>query len=445
VLVEEDKLGGVCLHRGCIPSKSLLRSAELYASLANAEQLGFTVPEGGIGLRYERIQERKRQAVEQLYRGLQGLMRKNRIQVVAGRGRVIGPSIFSPKSGALAVELADGETETIVSGNLIIATGSRPRMLPGLPYDGSRIMTSDDILELDELPRSLLIVGGGVIGVEWASMMNDFGVEVMLVEAASRLLPGEDADISAELERLLKRRGVRVLTGVSLKTDSCKADGEGVTIGASTGDGEVTLAAERMLVSVGRQANVEGIGLENTDIQVENGFIKVGPHLQTTEPHIYAVGDVTGGLQLAHAAAHEGLAAAEHLAGGRAHPAGPHRIPRCVYSRPELASIGLTESQAREQGFDVQIGRIPFAAIGKAVVLDKTEGFVKVLADRATGDLLGVHIIGPQATELIAEAALAQLLDASPAEVGQLIHAHPTLSEALGEAMLSAEGRAIAF
>jgi dihydrolipoamide dehydrogenase len=445
VIIEADKLGGTCLHRGCIPSKSLLRSAEIYATLSQAESYGFSLPAGEIAIRFEKVQERKQQAVDQLYRGLQYLMKKHKIEVVSGKGRVIGPSIFSPRSGAVAVELTDGEMETVVSSNLLLATGSRPRMLPGLPYDGVHIMNSDDILNLEQLPASILIVGGGVIGVEWASMLNDFGVEVTLIEAASRLLPGEDADISAELEKLLKNRGIRVLTSVQLKTDTCAVESGQVSLSADTGDGAVKLSAERMLVSVGRQANVEGLGLENTDIQVKDGFIFVNANMQTTEPHIYAIGDVNGGIQLAHAAAHEGLQAVEHLTGSKPHPIDPLRIPRCTYSRPEIASIGLTENQASTKGYDVQIGKIPFQAIGKAIVLGKTEGFVKVISDRATGDLLGVHMIGPQVTDLISEAALAQLLDASAWEVGQLIHPHPSLSEALGEAMLAIEGRALVF
>jgi dihydrolipoamide dehydrogenase len=445
-IVEGDKLGGTCLHRGCIPSKSLLRSAEIYATLKQADHYGFAIAnEGQVGIQFERVQERKQQAVDQLYRGLQGLMNKYKIQIISGKGRVIGPSIFSPRSGALAVELADGEMETIVSNNLIIATGSRPRMLQGIPYDGIHIWNSDDILRMEQLPNSILIIGGGVIGVEWASMLNDFGVEVTLVEAASRLLPGEDADISAELEKLLKKRGVRTLTSVNLLLDTCSISGGQVSLTAETGEGSVVLAADRMLVSVGRQANAEGIGLENTDVQIKDGFIKVNANMQTTEPHIYAIGDVTGGLQLAHAAAHEGVITAEHLSGAKPRPIEQHRIPRCIYSRPEVASIGFTEQQARTNGIDVKVGKIPFQAIGKAIVLGKTEGFVKVIADRSTGDVVGVHMIGPQVTDLISEAALAQLLDASAWEVGQLIHPHPTLSEALGEAMLAVEGRTLAF
>lgn len=444
VIIEMDKIGGTCLHRGCIPSKAMLRSAEVFHTVKDAARYG-VVSGGEPKLSFDLVSERKQAAVGQLYRGLQYLMKKHGIEVIHGRGRIIGPSIFSPRSGSVAVELADGEMETVVPTNLIIATGSRPRMLPGLPHDGVHIMNSDEALEMDELPGELLIVGGGVIGIEWASMMNDFGVKVTLVEAASRLLAGEDADISAEMERMLVRRGVRVLTSAKLLAGTCEIKDDGVTVSAETSEGTVVLTAERMLVSIGREANIQGIGLEATDISTKDGFISVNAQYQTTEPHIYAIGDVIGGVQLAHAAAHEGLIAAEYIAGGKPHSLEAHRIPRCVYSRPEIASIGWTESQAASRGYDVKIGRIPFQAIGKAIVQGETDGFVKVIADRKSGDILGVHMIGPHVTELITEAGLADLLNASAWEVGQLIHPHPSLSEALGEAMLSLDGLSLAF
>ncbi|MFF2090215.1 dihydrolipoyl dehydrogenase [Paenibacillus sp. NPDC058174] len=444
-LVEADKLGGTCLHKGCIPSKSLLRSAEVYATLLEADTYGITLQEGAVALDFAKVQGRKEATVDQLYKGLQHLMRKNGIQVIQGKGRVIGPSIFSPRSGSLAVELADGEMESVVSTNLILATGSRPRTLPGITLDGETILTSDDALRMEELPESILIVGGGVIGVEWASMLQDFGVQVTLVESGIRLLPGEDAEVSAELTRLLKRRGVRVLTSVQLITEELAAGEGGITVPAETSDGKVLLTADKLLLSVGRQANIEGIGLENTDIKTKDGFIHVNEFGQTSEPHIYAIGDVIGGVQLAHAAAHEGLHAAEHIAGEKKAAVPAHLIPRCIYSRPEIASYGLTEDGARTKGYDVKTGKIPFQAIGKAIVLGETDGFVKVIADRKTNDILGVHMIGAHATDLISEAALAGVLDATPWEVGSMIHPHPTLSEALGEAMLAVDGKALNF
>ncbi|MGO4107375.1 dihydrolipoyl dehydrogenase [Paenibacillus sp. YAF4_2] len=444
-IVELDKLGGTCLHRGCIPSKSLLRSAEVYATLLEADKYGISVADGALSLNFNKVQERKEKTVEQLHRGLKGLMKKYDIQIINGKGRVIGPSIFSPRSGSLAVELADGEMESVVSTNLIIATGSRPRHLPGLKPDGVHILSSDDALQLDTLPASILIVGGGVIGVEWASMLQDFGVQVTLVEVGGRLLPGEDVEVSAELTRLLRRRGVRVLTNVQLKTEEISINADEVSINAETSEGNILITANKMLLSVGRQANIEGIGLENTDIQTKNGFIYANEHGQTTEPHIYAIGDVIGGVQLAHAAAHEGVTAAEHIAGHKKEAVDPNLIPRCIYSRPEVASYGLTEDSARSKGHDIKTGKIPFQAIGKALVLGEADGFVKVIADRKTNDILGVHMIGPHATDLISEASLAGLLNASPWEVGQLIHPHPTLSEALGEAMLAIDGKSLAL
>ncbi|MUT65564.1 dihydrolipoyl dehydrogenase [Paenibacillus sp. NEAU-GSW1] len=442
-IVEADKLGGTCLHKGCIPSKSLLRSAEVYATLLEADTYGISLE--GATLDFSKVQVRKEKTVDQLYRGLQHLMKKNGIQVMQGKGRVIGPSIFSPRSGSLAVELPDGEMESVVSANLIIATGSRPRTLPGITPNGTAILTSDDALRMEKLPGSMMIVGGGVIGVEWASMLQDFGVQVTIVEAGVRLLPGEDAEVSAELTRLLRRRGVRVLTSVQLHTEQMVVGSDGITVPAATSEGDVVLTAEKMLLSVGRQANVEGIGLENTDVKTKDGFIRVNEYGQTTEPHIYAIGDCIGGVQLAHAAAHEGVHAVEHIAGVKKPATPAHLIPRCIYSRPEIASFGLTEDGARMKGHDVKTGKIPFQAIGKAIVLGETDGFVKVIADRKTNDILGVHMIGPHATDLISEAALAGILDATPWEVGQMIHPHPTLAEALGEAMLAVDGKAISF
>ncbi|MBP3964386.1 dihydrolipoyl dehydrogenase [Paenibacillus lignilyticus] len=445
IVVEREKLGGTCLHKGCIPSKALLRSAEVYATMRKADTYGIHVAEGAISLDFPKVQRRKENTVEGLYKGLQYLMRKHNITVMQGSGRVIGPSIFSPKSGSVAVELPDGEMETIVPTNLIIATGSRPRSLPGLEPKQGEIMSSDEALTMDELPESILIVGGGVIGVEWASMLIDFGVEVTLIEAASRLLPGEDAEASAELAKQLRRRGVRILTGIQLKLDTYTYNDGQASITADTADGPVILNAERLLVSVGRQANVEEIGLENTDVRVEKGVIRVNGYFQTNEPHIYAIGDVNGGLQLAHAAAHEGIVAVDHMLGGKEQAPDHSRVPRAIYSKPELASIGLTEDEARKQGHDIKVGKVPFQAIGKAHVLGETDGFAKVIADAKTNDVLGVHLIGPHATDLLSEASLAMLLNATPWEVGQVIHPHPTLSEVLGEAMLAVHGNSLAF
>lgn len=444
VVIEKDKLGGTCLHRGCIPSKALLRSAEVYATIGDSASYGIRLPEGAASVDWGAVLKRKDSIVEQLYKGLQALMKQHKIEVIQGGGRIIGPSIFSPRSGAIAVELADGEAETIVPKNVVIATGSRPRKLEGLSYDGEHIATSDEALGWTSRPSSVLIVGGGVIGVEWASMLSDFGTQVTIVEAAERILPSEDKDIGAEIAKALRKRGVVIHTGASLQTDSCITSDKGVEIRAMTGGGDtLTLSADRMLVSVGRIGNVEALGLENTDVKTEKGFVKVNPAtLQTGESHIYAIGDCIGGVQLAHAAMHEATMAIEHLTGSKPSRAADRDIPRCVYSRPEAAAIGWTEENAKAEGYQVRTAKLPLRILGKALVHGESDGFAKVVADAATGDLLGVHLVGVHATELIAEAALAKLVDAIPWEIGRTIHPHPTLSEVMQETMLALEGAA---
>jgi dihydrolipoamide dehydrogenase len=439
-IVEREKLGGTCLHRGCIPSKALLRSAELFATMRHGDEFG--IESEGLTLNFAKVQARKQNIVNQLHNGVQYLMKKNKIDVIHGNGRIIGPSIFSPKSGAVAIEKADGEMETIVPQHLLVATGSRPRKLPGMPVHPA-IMTSDEALLLETLPQSVIIIGGGVIGIEWASMFSDFGVKVTVLEYAERILPTEDADLSKEMARLLKKRGVQIVTGAKVASEQTEIAAQSVTVRAHKHDEWQSFTAEQVLVSVGRQANVENIGIENTDIKVVSGVIKVNEHYQTDEPHIYAIGDVIGGLQLAHVASHEGILAVEHSCGLATHALEPHLVPRCTYSRPEVASVGWTEEQAKQKGYELKIGKFNFKAIGKALIFGESDGFVKVIADARTNDILGVHMIGPHVTDQIAEAALAQLLEATPWEVGQMIHPHPTLAEIVGEAMLAVDGRAI--
>ncbi|WP_068775322.1 dihydrolipoyl dehydrogenase [Paenibacillus sp. FJAT-26967] len=440
-VVEKDKLGGTCLHRGCIPSKALLRSAEVLAVTRGAKDFGVIVPE--VKLDFERVQARKEGIVSQIHKGVQYLMNKNQIDVYSGIGRIMAPSIFASRSGTVSVEMEDGSFETLVPGHLIIATGSRPRTLPGLETDGEYILSSDDALQLETLPESLIIVGGGVIGVEWASMMNDFGVNVTIVEAGPRLLPGEDEEVSRELQRLFRKRGMTIVTDAQIQTDTLQKEAGTVKFAAEQNGERLELAADKLLVSVGRSPNVEGFGLENTDVLLAGGFISVNEYMQTKVPHIYAIGDVIGGLQLAHAASHEGVVAVEHICGHKPFIHEPHRIPRCVYTRTEIASVGWTEAQARERGYEIRTGKFGFKPLGKAMVQGENEGFVKVIIDTEKNDLLGVHMIGPHVTDYIAEASLAQLLEASPWEIANTIHPHPTLSEAFAEAVLAAEGRAI--
>lgn len=347
--------------------------------------------------------------------------------------------------GTISVELADGgENEMLVPTNVIIATGSKPAMLEGIPVDGERILNSDHALELEALPSSILIVGGGVIGIEWASMLCDFGVDVTVLEYGERILPTEDADIAKEMTKALTKRGVQIVVNARMQTDTLSV-GEQVSIAATSGDKTETYSAEKMLVSVGRTANSEGIGLENTEIVTERSYIQVNDNYQTKESHIYAIGDVIGGMQLAHVASHEGIIAVEHIARHKTTAIHYPNVARCIYSYPEASSVGLTEAQAKEQGFEVKVAKFPFKAIGKALVHGDAEGFVKMIADSKTNDLLGVHMIGPHVTDMISESALALLLDASPWEISQTIHPHPSLSEIIGEAALAVEGKAIHF
>lgn len=441
-LIEKDKLGGTCLHRGCIPSKSLLRSAEVFSEMKESESYGIAT--SSVELKFDLVQSRKNAIVDQLHKGTEHLMKKNKIHVIQGNGRVMGPSIFSPLAGTIAVEKPNGETELVVPRNLILATGSSPRCLPGLNVDGKYVMTSDEALQMEDLPKSIIIIGGGVIGIEWASMLSDFGVEVTVVEFDNRLLNLEDDDISKEMERLLKKRKVKVLTDAKALPDTFKAENDQVTIDVERKGEKVTLQADRLLVSVGRKANVDNIGLvENTEVVIENGAVKVNEFMQTKEKHIYAIGDINGKLPLAHVASHEGILAVEHIAGLNPEPMQYHLVPRCTYSRPEVASVGWTEQQAKDQGHEVKVGKFNFRGIGKALIYGEVDGFVKFVADSKTNDILGVHMIGPHVTDYISEAALAQVLDATPWEIGHTIHPHPTLSEAIAEAALAVEGKAI--
>jgi dihydrolipoamide dehydrogenase len=446
-VVEKAGLGGTCLHKGCIPSKALLRSAEVNRTIKKGADFGIHVGDEQVSIDFGRVQERKAGIVEELHRGVAYLMKKYKIDVVYGKGRLIGPSIFSPQTGSIAVETPDGDTVTLVNERLIIATGSKPRVVPGLEPDGQFVLTSDEALELEALPASLAIVGGGIIGVEWASMMCDFGVAVTVVEAADRLLPTEEEDVSREMLAALQKRGVQVHTGTKVLAESLRrreasgGEEQSVRLEAESDGKRIVVEASAVLVAVGRTPNVDGIGLENTNAVIERGAVRVNGYMQTSESHIYAIGDVVGGLQMAHAASHQGIVAVEHICGVAGKPFDASFVPRCVFSHPEVASIGLTERQAKEAGYRVKAAKMPFRAIGKALVYGDAEGFVKVVADEATNDVLGVHMVGAKVTELIGEASLARLLDATPWEIGAAIHPHPTLSEALGEACLAVDGR----
>ncbi|MGM8213356.1 dihydrolipoyl dehydrogenase [Virgibacillus sp. W0430] len=440
-IVEKDKLGGTCLHYGCIPSKSLLRSAEVFQQTKKASDFGIEGTEN-VTLNYEKIQLRKNKTIESLHSGIKALMKKGKIDVFNGTGRILGPSIFSPLPGTISIEYADGNENTmLVPKNIIIATGSKPKTIPGLPIDGEHVLDSSNILNLTELPTSIVIIGAGVIGIEWASMLADFGVSVTVVEYAPQILPSEDKAVANKLEQELQKKGITFIKNVQIKPDTLSINKEiAIEYYDGSNNSNKTLHTEKILMAVGREANTLNIGLENTDIIVNNGAIETNEFYQTKESHIYAIGDCIGGMQLAHVATHEGLIAVEHMAEQSPLPIKYNHVPRCIYSSPEVASVGLTEEQARAEGINVKVGQFPFQANGKALVYGETVGFVKIIADEKTKDLVGVHMVGPHVTNMISEAGLAMVLDATPWEITQSIHPHPSLSEVIGEAALAVDG-----
>ncbi|WP_148359477.1 dihydrolipoyl dehydrogenase [Peribacillus simplex] len=432
-VVEQGKLGGTCLHAGCIPSKALLRSAEVYSNAKNAEKYGVIAPE--VGLDFSKVQARKEEITERLFKGVQHLMKKGKIDVFEGKGSIL-------QSKDILVKLNQEEREMILNPrNILIATGSRPRTLPGLEADSEYVMTSDEALQMKELPNSIIIVGGGVIGIEWASMLIDFGLEVTVIEYADRILPTEDKDISKEVQRLMKKKGVKIVTGAKVLPESLEK-GEGVSIKAEYKGKDTAFSAEKLLVSVGRLPNIEGIHLENTKVEVER-VIQTNEYYQTDEPNIYAIGDVIGGLQLAHVASHEGIIAIEHMAGENPVPLDPSLVSKCIYSSPEIASVGLTEEDAKEKGYQVKTGKFSFRAIGKALVFGESDGFVKLVVEEESSRLLGAHMVGPHVTDMISEAGLARVLNATAMDIAHTIHPHPTLAEAIGEAALAVYGKEI--
>lgn len=433
-VIEKGKIGGTCLHAGCIPSKALLRSAEVYAQTKNVDKYGVIASE--VGLDFSKVQARKEEITAQLFKGVQHLMKKGKIDVYDGKGSIL-------QSKDVLVELNNQEEEIILSPrNILIATGSRPRTLRGLEVDEKYVMTSDEALKMETLPNSIIIVGGGVIGIEWASMLVDFGLQVTVLEYADRILPTEDQDVSKEIQRLMKKKGVKIVTSAKVLPETLEK-GEGVSIKAEHKGKETPFSADKLLVSVGRLPNTEGIGLENTTIDLDRDFIKTNEFYQTNEPNIYAIGDVIGGLQLAHVASHEGMIAIEHMAGENPAPLDSTLVSKCVYSSPEVASVGLTEGEAKEKGYQVKTGKFSFRAIGKALVFGESDGFVKLVVEEGTNKLLGAHMVGPHVTDMITEIGLARVLNATAMDIAHTIHPHPTLAEAIGEAALAVDGKAI--
>jgi dihydrolipoamide dehydrogenase len=426
-LVEADKLGGTCLHVGCIPTKALLESSELYHRVST-RGTEFGIKAEVVGYDYPRIAQRRDAVVNTLYKGVQYLMKKNKIEVVAGRGRLRDRNTIE----------VDGRRVT--ANNLIVATGSTVKSLPGIELDGQYIVSSDNVVKASNAPESICIIGAGAVGVEFATFFHELGVKVTLLEALDRLVPLEDEDVSKELLAQFKKAGIDVRVGV--KVSGAKKARDGVSV--QTDQGEVW--ARQLLVAVGRAAVSKELGLEQAGVQLQpNGFIKVDEWMRTSVESIHAIGDVVGGYLLAHAASHEGIVAAEDIAGQRLAAMDQNLVTRCTYSHPQIASVGWTEKQAREKGHEVKVGKFPFSAIGRAQIHGETAGFVKIVADAKTGQMLGTHVIGNEATELIAEPALTQLFQGDAWELGRNIHPHPTLSEAVMEAAMAVDGHAIHF
>jgi dihydrolipoamide dehydrogenase len=444
-LVDQAKIGGTCLHIGCIPTKALLESAAFVDRIRHAKDFGIGVDDPVID--YARMAERRDQVVKRLWTGLKSLVDKNKVAWIQGRGRLDGPTTVKvAMTGEDGVVGSAGE-RVLQGTDVIVATGSRVKSLPGLTPDGKHIVTSDDVLSSATLPKDVIVVGAGAVGVEFASMYHDLGVKVTLLEYLPGLVPLEDREVSQALERSFTKRGITVMTNARFDTKSVKTSKTGVTLTVGPdGKGASEIGAEMLLVATGRAPNVEDIGLESTKAELERGFIKVDGRQRTRVPHLYAIGDVIGGLMLAHTAGHEGIVAAHVIAGEKdVHPVDYVQQPRATYCRPEIASVGLTEQQCQERGLPFKVGKVPFQAIGKAIIGGEYEGFAKVIGNTETGDTLGVHIIGPHATDLIAEASVALSLEATPWEIGAATHPHPTYSEVMGEAALAVDGRSINF
>ncbi len=434
VVIEKDGfLGGTCLHVGCIPTKVLLHHAELYDHFKNAAEFGFEVKDCNVN--WPAVLARKDKIVKKHSKGIELLFRKHKIETVTGWGRIAGP-------GKIAVE-KDGKTTEIEATNTLLATGSEARSLPGVEFDGKTILSNREILSLPDIPQSLVVVGAGAVGVEFASIYNSFGSEVTLLEMLPRVVPLEDEEISAVLDKAFRKKGIKVHTEAMV--ESVKKDAKGATVTFKGKDGKAqSIAAEKVLIAVGRKPCTENIGLDKTKAKVERGFIHAGPYLETAEPRLYAIGDIVAGLpQLAHAASMEGIIAVGKMAGKDVPAINKNRIPNATYCEPQIGSIGLTEKQARDAGIAVKVGKFPFVGNSKATILGSHEGFIKVVADEKYGEVLGVHIIGPLATEIISEAVAAMQLEATVDDMMFTVHAHPTVWEAMGDAFNAVRGLSI--
>ena len=448
IIEKTDKLGGTCLHWGCIPTKAMLFSAEIWDHLKHAESYGIegvSAPK----LNWETVLKRKNDIIVKHTKGLDFLMKKNKITVVRGHGRLTGGA----KDGVFTIDVTAEEkgkgqgselqaATKVQAKKVVLATGSDARMLPGYQADDT-ILTNIEILSMPKFPKSLIVIGSGAVGVEFASVFKSFGAEVTVLEALPRIVPVEDEDVSKELTRAYKKRGIDV--NVSCKVEKIEKTKSGVKVSFTDSAGKPQVKeAEKVLVAVGRGPRTADAGIDKTKIQLDRGFIPVNEWMETTEPGVYAIGDIVAGLpQLAHVGAMCGVVVASKLAGKYARPVRKDRVPGCTYCDPQIGSVGLTEAQAKEKGFQVKVGKFPFVGNSKATILDSHDGFVKVVSDAKYGEVLGVHIIGPQATELIAECVVAMELEATVEELMFTIHAHPTLSESLLDGFSSVEGMAI--
>ena len=438
VLIEKDGfLGGTCLHVGCIPTKALLFNAELWDHLKEAKEFGIEGVDAR-KLNWSAIQERKSKIVAKHAKGLEFLMKKNKVETVKAYGKLAGQA----QNGTITIEVArDGKSSQLKAKNVLLATGSEARMLPGLEAD-DRVLTNIEILSLKEIPKSLVIVGAGAVGVEFASIYQSFGCEVTIVEMLPRLVPVEDEEVSKELARVYRKRGISFHTAA--KVDKVEKTKAGITVTITVDGKQQKIEAEKILIAVGRKPRTENIGLEKTKIKPERGFIQTDSWMHTAEPGVYAVGDIVLGMpQLAHVGAMEALVAIAKIAGKPCKPINPEHIPGATYCHPEIGSVGLTETKAREAGYNIKVGKFPFTANSRASIVGQHEGFIKIISDADYGEILGVHIIGPQATELIAEAVAAMELEATVEDLMWTIHAHPTLAEAMLDASNSVYGMAI--
>jgi len=438
-VVEKQKaLGGTCLIWGCIPTKALLEHAHALKIVQNAKEWGVTIPAGTPAIEMGQVQARKDKIVSGLTRGVEFLFKKNKIDWIKGTARLVAPG---------KVEVVDGAAQTLEAKHIIIATGSQPRSIPGIEIDRTRIITSDEAIALKTVPKSLLIMGSGAVGVEFASIYRRFGSEVTIIELLPRLVPNEDEAVSAELEKSFKKQGIKSLTGT--RVTSAVVTSSGVDVEAQDASGKTQkISAELLLVATGRGPVTTGLGVEALGIALEKGYVKVDPLYRTSVPGISAIGDViTMGSaphpQLAHVSSMEGIIAAERIAGQDVQPLNYEHVPGCTYCDPEIGSVGLTEAEAKRRGYDVRIGTFPFGVLGRAKMAGETEGFVKIVADKKYDELLGVHMIGLRSTELVAEATAALRLESTVEELIRTIHAHPTMAEAVGEAAHAVHGAAI--